>query len=280
MSEVRQVACPYCAKDATPIFSRYGKRFLKCQECALIFLHPDDRQREDYTHRYAEDWEREWRGEGRKAIFLEALSHCPRPRGGNLLDLGCGGGTLLSLAAQQGWNVWGVDPALNKESWACEMIRERIVPSLKSLPKNVHFQAVCCINVIDHVKRPWDVLEQISNRMTQDSILVMRIPNCRLHRAVHQVAYYMPAFIRNRLLSLSIMHEYCLEPRFICRLLKDKGFDHVRIIPSVASQGDVYGQGKAFMFSKTLLNRILYSMSRLTKRLTPLSTSVLVIAEK
>ncbi len=280
MPDQVRVSCPYCTQDAFPVFLRHQKRFLKCRECSLIFLHPDDRKAEDYSHHYTEAWIKEWRGEGREVVFLEALSYFPESAGRALLDVGCGGGKLLSMAAQAGWDVWGVDPSMEKESWACELARGRIAPALSALPPDIRFRAVCCVNVLDQIHNPWDILKQINGRMAQDSCLVIRLPNCRLHRAVHQVANFLPSLIRNSLLSWSIMHEYSLEPVFLCRMLKDAGFNHRRIMVSVASSGDVYSQGKFFMFFKRVLAFLLRFMSRLSGGKLLLTPSVLVVAHK
>jgi len=277
-SQIR-IACPYCTQGAFPAFLRHQKRFLKCRECSLIFLHPDDQQPEDYSHRYTEAWVKEWKGEGREVVFLEVLSHFPEPAGGALLDVGCGGGKLLSMAVQSGWNVWGVDPSMEKGSCACESVRERIAPALGALP-DIRFRAVCCVNVLDQVHNPWDILKQISGRMVQDSCLVIRVPNCHLHRAVHQAANFLPPFIRRSLLSWSIMHEYSLEAVFLRRMLKDTGFYHMHMMASVASSGDVYGQGKFFMLFKRALAFLLHAMSRLSGGKLLLTPSVLVVAHK
>ena len=253
---------------------------MRCKECALIFTHREDIQPEHYSRHYTEIWAKEWRGEEREVIFQEALSYLPMTDGDTLLDVGCGGGKLISMAAQAGWNVWGVDPSLERESWAFEMVRERIVPVLDMLPPNLRFQAVCCLNVLDQVHHSWGFLKPVYDRMTQGSLLVIRLPNCRLHRAIHQLANPLPPLVRRHLLSNAVMHEYGMEPVFLRRMLVDTGFDHVRMLPSIASLGDVYDQGKQFMFIKRILAPLLYAISRLTGGKLLLTPSIFVIAHK
>lgn len=281
MSEHKSVACPYCSAEKThPVFHRKWKRFLKCSGCSLIFLHPDDRQDDDYSHHYSERWENEWRGIGREAIFSEVISMLPRTAGGALLDVGCGGGKLLSIADQKGWEVWGVDVSMEAHSWACEDVRARIMPSLDSLPQDIRFSAVACINVLDQVHQPWKILVQIAEKMEQGACFVMRLPNCRLHRIIHQAANMLPSSLGRYLLSRSIMHEYCMERDFLKRFLADTGFEYVDMVDSIASSGDVYGQGSMFLLFKRFLYFVLLSLYRLSRGKILLTPSVLVIAYK
>lgn len=279
MSEYKNIACPYCRAEKTyPVFHREWRRFLKCPGCSLIFLHPYDRQDDDYSHHYSERWGNEWRGIGREAIFSEAISMLPRTAGGALLDVGCGGGQLLSIAAQKGWDVWGVDVSMEAHSWVCEDVRARIMPSLDSLPQDICFSAVCSINVLDQVHKPWKILKQIAEKMEQGSCFVIRLPNCRLYRIIHQAANMLPSSLGRYLLSWTIMHEYCMESDFLKRFLADAGFEHVSMIDSIASSGDVYGQGSVFLLFKRFLSFVLLSLYRLSCGKILLTPSVLVIA--
>jgi len=116
--------------------------------------------------------------------------------------------------------------------------------------------------------------------MQRNSCLVIRLPNCRLHRIIQQFANIFPSSIRIRMSSLLIMHEYSLEPIFLRRVLRDAGFDSVCMATSVSSAGDMYDQGKWFPVFKRILSFLSLVMSWMTGGKLLFTPSILVIAYK
>ncbi|MES0371603.1 MAG: class I SAM-dependent methyltransferase, partial [Mariprofundaceae bacterium] len=190
-------------------FSRYQLRYLKCVHCGLYFSSVPADQLDTYLN-YAETFSSEWRGEGRKEVFTEVLSQVKGEPCGKLLDVGCGGGLMLVLAKDHGWNVYGVEPGMGEDAWAFEDVRMRISHTIAEAGGEAEFDAVTAVNVIDQVAEPWVLLRQSAQKLKADGMLVIRIPNFTVQFILHKLAVLLPKKLGSRLLSSVVMHEFGL----------------------------------------------------------------------
>lgn len=104
-----------------------------------------------------------------------------RPVEGPVLDIGCHSGTftIRILKKIKSREIYGVDisPA------AINLIKKRIpyghfeVANAESLPyKNHFFDAVYCLEVLEHVDNPADVLSEIKRVLKKDGYTVLLVP--------------------------------------------------------------------------------------------------------
>ena len=173
--------CPIC--DAAD--SRYLRRgyYVKCLECKVAF-----REQHESVAELGEYWQKEfWTDEeiekrkNREPVFRDAfkLLHHQKPKGGSVLDIGCGIGTFLAVCREGGWNVTGVEPS----SIACEVARKEYgLELINELFSSVMFQgkkfdAIFAAQVLHHLPDPAAFVADIDRVLADDGILILRTPN-------------------------------------------------------------------------------------------------------
>ena len=96
-----------------------------------------------------------------------------------LLDFGCGPGHFLSFMKEQGWYVVGIEPSIDATQMASQEFDVKIYESLEKClqVENEPFNAIVCLNVLEHVRNPVEVIENFKKIMFKNGILVIRLPN-------------------------------------------------------------------------------------------------------
>jgi 2-polyprenyl-3-methyl-5-hydroxy-6-metoxy-1,4-benzoquinol methylase len=109
------------------------------------------------------------------------------PLGGkNLLDFGCGVGGLCKVAGEYGVRAMGIEPDASARKKACESGGLRAYASLGSLREaqpDTKFDIVAMWDVIEHLREPWKVLEDLSDLLQSDGWLLLSTPNAACLRA-------------------------------------------------------------------------------------------------
>jgi ubiquinone/menaquinone biosynthesis C-methylase UbiE len=116
--------------------------------------------------------------EGRVLTFqhhlkpLEQLTGAPVGR--PLLDVGAYTGVFVEIAAQHGWDAWGVEPS----RWAVEQARARGLQIVQGtletadLPE-AHFDVVTMWDVIEHLTDPREALQRARRLLKPNGLLVV-----------------------------------------------------------------------------------------------------------
>lgn len=100
----------------------------------------------------------------------------------NLLDVGCGAGRLGYILKQKtkNLNLYGVD--IDIESLQIAKERGYLIQNINldneklAYPAQV-FDIVVCLDVIEHVKNPYSLLEEIYRVLKEDGLLLLSTPN-------------------------------------------------------------------------------------------------------
>ena len=121
----------------------------------------------------------------RAAMFTSLLTRLrPRREPGPWLDVGCGGGHLLSAATRIGWPGIGTDLSreacrVARESGDCRAaVRQRGAP----LSRRLRCAIVSLINVLDHTLAPLETIREAHRVLRPGGRLIIRIPNASFHR--------------------------------------------------------------------------------------------------
>jgi SAM-dependent methyltransferase len=198
----RAAACPACDSPRVyplewwPLRSD-TRRALACEECAVVFVHPQPTTAA-LTAQYAPGGAyRTARADrvpaaskpGAPALLAALDGHFPAtrpPAGATILDFGCGTGGWLDAFQDRGWETFGIEPSTD-----AAFARHR---QLDTVPADARFDFVLMHHVLEHLGRPRDTLRDIAASLRPGGhclVSVPRLDTIDVHRDV----------------------EYCLQPR-------------------------------------------------------------------
>ncbi|MBL9037523.1 MAG: class I SAM-dependent methyltransferase [Archangium sp.] len=181
-------SCPVCgASSAVPMFEkREGATLLhivRCDACSHAFLETQP------THFEAEryDYYRAYLGKPRELRqtplnerrYLELLETWgAQTQGRRLLDVGCGDGHLVHVAATQGWQSEGIDLAEGAialaQSWG---INCKVLDFFDSSFDGRQFDVIYMSELIEHVPNPVGFIERASQLLAPSGVLYLTTPN-------------------------------------------------------------------------------------------------------
>ena len=181
--------CPVCAATAArPTFAIRGMaaRVVVCAGCGLGTLHP---QPDGAT--IAGFYPPEYYGEtGAKfeplvesLVRLVAARHVRflvrrLPRGGRVLDLGCGRGVLLETFANMGFEVHGVEVSETAAQGADPRVQLRFALRLSEVQYPAEsFDQIVIWHVLEHVPDPRETLLEVHRILKPGGRVVVAVPN-------------------------------------------------------------------------------------------------------
>lgn len=134
----------------------------------------EKQKQEQYT------WDRkEFKNYNKILAYYQAISCVENSKGGILLDLACGDGTLTQIFTKYFDRVVGVD-ASGKQLEKAKLLLPKIkfIESLiEDFETNERFDSIFMINVLEHVNDPVHVLKKVSGFLSDDGVLVVHVPN-------------------------------------------------------------------------------------------------------
>src|SRR6266481_3231786 len=174
--------CPACgeaARDA--VVEQYGKyKLFGCGACGLQFWEP--REMPD-----ARWYEQMYGGRDEKLLPLEPghkyfLADPLAPRGGELLDIGCGTGNFLAAARDAGYRVTGIELDRKAAGFAKERVAlPRVFPLTISEFAGQHadekFDVVTFFEVLEHQAAPVEFLQRVSMVLKAKGTIALSVPN-------------------------------------------------------------------------------------------------------
>jgi SAM-dependent methyltransferase len=186
------IACPYCHAPSeygfsAPDFNRRVSDVVfnvnKCVSCGLRFVtNPPADLARYYTTDYhfvpksAEELEPYLPGQQFKIDIVRRFK-----KGGALLEIGPGSGMFCRLAQRAAFDVSAIEIDTECVEYLQSQLGVRAIAS--SEPAEVlkaedrQYDAICLWHSIEHMPKPWDVLEQATRRLAPDGVLVVAAPN-------------------------------------------------------------------------------------------------------
>jgi glycosyltransferase involved in cell wall biosynthesis/SAM-dependent methyltransferase len=193
--------CPLCRSRrmhyafsiSAPPQSDSGLRVVRCDDCRFMLLNPQPSDAElgsIYTADYFLGSDESTAGQLKAATarqYLELLAeYRGGARGGKLLEVGCGRGEMLAEAAQQGYEVTGVElsPAAaataanrlaaitgnDKCSVLCSTLEDADLPPAS-------FDVCILADVIEHARDPLEMLRKVRDALKPDGVLLLATPS-------------------------------------------------------------------------------------------------------
>lgn len=188
MDTLEHIECPICGLDETkPLYKKDSLSVVTCKVCKLWYVNPRvSRQtlEEEYVETYypQEKMERihtdsmEWLQMTERLIELE--KRCQDK--GTLLDVGCGIGTFLYLARENGWETRGIDPSKSGSTFAQEIHKLDVQCGDifdADLPES-HFDVVTLYHVLEHISDLNPFLSELRRILkSKTGTLVIEVPN-------------------------------------------------------------------------------------------------------
>ena len=189
--------CPACGHVASGIvMERFGRyECFVCGSCDLHFWSP--REMPD-----ARWYERVYGGRNVKLLPLEPghkyfLTDPAAPRGGKLLDVGCGTGNFLAAARNAGYDVSGTELDRDAARFAKDQIG---LPHIFSLPilefvqqhPDKKFDVVTFFEVLEHQAAPAAFLEGVRCCVRSRGYIALSVPNRERWLTAPDVLDYPP----------------------------------------------------------------------------------------
>lgn len=190
---IKQEQCPVCQFTQTKhLFTVARGQLVSCQNCNLVYYTPrptpeeladfynSATYREDFQHStmagqaFAKArYDRLQSLISRYAPFILAKSNK------RLLDIGCGTGDLLHVAAADGWEITGTEISPLAVEKANAVLESKVlvgdVLSL-DLPEN-YYDVITVYHVIEHLLSPVDTLTRIKQLLSPDGVAFIETPN-------------------------------------------------------------------------------------------------------
>ena len=191
----REVPCNVCgSRESVSLGRRDPKSFalpehllaniVRCRECGLLYPNPmpfaDEKQIQE-NYGAPEEYFPAALSRQRFDFYRRIIRRIEKMLGhkGRLLDIGCGRGELLSVAAGEGWQAQGVEYSSRFAEYAKKKFGVEVaIGDLDNLqPTPDSFDAVCLVSVLQHVYDPKKLLTSVRKVLKDDGLLFIETMN-------------------------------------------------------------------------------------------------------
>lgn len=170
------------------LFSIEHSTLVKCPQCKLQFISPlpDQTSLDRIYANYYASWNLEQSSSAVSAMkkgtfqsFLECLP-LPHDTTGNLLDVGCATGEMLTVAQSKGFDVYGVEISPQGKALCRELFgKDRILGKPLEhgdFPEN-YFDVITLCDVIEHIPDPPAFLNILADILKPHGLLMIITPD-------------------------------------------------------------------------------------------------------
>ena len=198
------MTCKLCGSPKLRLFYTQGDqhqfKFYRCHKCRLVVY--DTRtgiNQEKYILTRVDPRANTRQNRGHRQTYGFIKRHAPRP--GRMLDLGCGDGTVLWLAREDGWQVHGVELFPEHATLVRETLGFEVDASDIAAYQGVNeaWDCVVLTHVLEHLPDPVGALKKIRALLKPGGIAVLEFPNidafdARLRRLLERLHIHRRAY--------------------------------------------------------------------------------------
>ena len=269
MAESSLQTCPLCGAAARPYMPLAHTRVFRCgrHDCDLQFAAPQLNDHE-LAQAYASLYYRADRSqpvlentpeEDIRYLVGRLSAQFGSPAGKRVLDYGCGVGTLLRVANELGAHATGVEQSDTAREEIESAGFAKVYANLDALRRaepQARFDWIVLCEVIEHLRRPWEVLSDLRGVLAGSGQIIVLTPNAESLRSRLQGPRWDQ--------RLNLTHFYYFTSRSLAGVLKRSGLEAATLPPSeryarhgtlrrqlqrvlgkVGMQGDLVFAGKA-----------------------------------
>lgn len=169
-------------------FAEFKNERVRCDQCKLIFMSPRLTSESletvySYWYKYAyntifeDESVIDKRAKEFRNYHLKILNSVV-PQKGKLLDIGCGSGLFMSLAAKDGWHVQGVEFDVSTAEKAAQTYGLNVSAGKLEYFRGADiYDAVVSFDVLEHTQTPRQDIEKIVTLIKPGGYLLVRVPN-------------------------------------------------------------------------------------------------------
>ncbi len=173
------VRCPMCDRDPVEFAVDYqGFHLCRCPGCGLQFQSPRLSFAELSEKIYTEDYCPGHEESASDTAYRRQLANFESLLGrrGKVLDVGCGNGSFLEFAKENGWDTFGADIRLSPETakLTCPLWEGRLTDI--DFGSN-RFDVIRFNHVIEHLQNPLIELERCRSLLEPGGIVFVGVPN-------------------------------------------------------------------------------------------------------
>jgi len=228
-------ACDGALRASTLLYN--GRRYARCPRCGarrVVALPTEGQTRHEYQVRYTQRFPPERIDPARRALLASIVAHARRATTpGRLLDVGCGGGHLMTAARAEGWRPIGTDLS-HAACVAARAVAPAVAADAEALPfRAATLDAVALVNVLDHTARPGAVVREAARVLRPGGLLIVRVPNGAFHAPWVQALSRLGPLARWRGWdAYPILHLFAFGPTALRRLVEGAGLEVLETLSS------------------------------------------------
>lgn len=177
--------CPVCkSSNELEIFCKEGGRYVKCQDCNMIYLNPvfNDMSLKDYYENNHIEQSKIVENDVDDFylnLYSSGLNDIQNsfPNIKNILDIGCSSGSFLDLAREKGLLTYGVE--LNQAEYELAVNKGHVVYNelFEKIIFNESFDAITMWDVFEHIKDGESCLKSMKKRLSPHGVIFLQIPS-------------------------------------------------------------------------------------------------------
>lgn len=143
---------------------------------------------------------------------------------GRILDIGCGNGHILSLLANHGYDVYGVEPSSEAANYFPLSIKDRIFN--KRIQEcgfeDNFFDFVLMFQSLEHIHNLNALFVEIKRIIKPDGYMWIQVPNNDFFESRLFAQYYYNLEVPR--------HLYFFNRKSLCAVLRKEGFDNIKFV--------------------------------------------------
>lgn len=227
--------CKICGSQHSLDCGHFDGSYLKqCVSCSVIFRVDDQNNyedEEDDDEKLKNVWQEYERlyYPGRALTYSKVLEHLGIGDNRRLLDVGSALGWFMEKAAERGFQTWGVEPSKSVAHLGQNRTNRPVqIAKVENIPHpDKFFNVVTLFDVLEHTENPAVSLQEVSRVLSDNGILVLRIPDADgLLPRISHILYRITFGRYSRPLRLLYrFHRWGFNLQSIYTLMSNSGFE-------------------------------------------------------